>query len=265
MIRYTAVCTLLLLVSTACEEDEPGQGTLTLTVWGEEYIEQGIPAAAFADGFGVTFDKFLVAVSQIEVAVDQDSPAFTDATARVWDLTQTGPFAIASKEIDEGTYNHTAYTIAPAAAGAIAGNATDEDVQAMITGGYSLYAAGSATNDVVTKTFSWGFDTAAVYDPCHSVGILENGGAATVQLTIHGDHLFYDDATHDQAVLRFNDIALADTDGDGDVAQTELASYDITVLPNYSVPDDAIDTMWEYLSFMTRTVGHIDGEGHCGP
>ena len=58
-------------------------------------------------------------------------------------------------------------------------------------------------------------------------------------------------------------MALADADDDGEITQAELEAYNITVLPNYGVGSLPIDNMWEYISHMTSTLGHIDGEGHC--
>ena len=56
-------------VMLACaEEDEAGEGTLTLTLWGEEFIEEGIPAEEMADDYEVTFTKFLIALSGISAA-----------------------------------------------------------------------------------------------------------------------------------------------------------------------------------------------------
>ena len=267
MRKIYVIVFLVLLFSTfvlvACDDDsEQGEGTLTVAVWGEEFIEQGIPAAEFADEFSVTFSKFLVVISNISVAEEGSTPAIAEPAAKVWDLTQAGPFPAISQVVDSGTYDHTAFTIAPSAA-AISGNATTQDVQLMNTGVYSVYVEGSATNGATTKTFAWGFQTSTIYDPCHSLGVLPDGGAVEVQITVHGDHFFYDDAVSATPELRFNDIALADTDNSGDVTQAELLAYDITVLSNYNVGSLAIYNMWDYIAYMTATLGHIDGEGHC--
>ena len=45
-----------------------GVGTVSLTTWGEEYIEQEIPAAEFEDGHTVKFTKFLVVVNEFQLA-----------------------------------------------------------------------------------------------------------------------------------------------------------------------------------------------------
>jgi hypothetical protein len=246
-----------------CDDAAEGEGTLGVEIWGEEYIEDGIPAAEFADGWGVTYDRFLVSVGAVSVAEEGADPALADPAFRVFDLAAAdGPVAIASAVAPAGSYDHTAYSISPAA-DAVAGNAVADDVALMIDNGYSVYVEGAATDGTTAKSFAWGFSLSTVYDPCQSTAVLADGGAASVQITIHGDHLFYDDAVSETPVLRFADVALADADADGEVTRAELEAYDITVLPNYGVGSYDIDDMWGYIEHMTTTLGHIDGEGHC--
>ena len=272
---FAALAAALCALNAGCAEDgaeNSGEGTLRIELWGEDFIEEGIPAASspeaddgFVDGYSITFDKFLIALGDISVAEEDADPALAAAVQKIWDLTESGPFPITSGKVPAGTYDHTAYAIAPATAAAVAGNADAEDVAAMSEGGYSVLVAGTATDGSETKTFEWAFDTETVYDPCHSTAKLEDGGKATVQITIHGDHLFYDDAVSSSPSLRFADIALADTDTDGQVTQKELTEYDIKALPNYGVGSLDIDgpNLWGFISHMTTTLGHIDGEGHC--
>lgn len=255
------------LASKGCEEtedaEESGTGMLTAELWGEEYIETGIPATEFADGYGITYAKFLICLSAISVAEEGTAPALTASEMKVWNMTVPGPTTIASVEAEAGDYTHTAYRISPAAAGATAGNATAEDVQMMVDNGLSVYVEGVGTDGTTTVSFAWGFNTDKIYDPCHSHGALAADGEAKVQITIHGDHLFYDDAVSETPVLRFNDIALADADTNGEVTLEELAAYNITVLPNYGVGSLDISNLADYIAHMTTTLGHIDGEGHC--
>ena len=253
-------------LAAGCDDADAtrGEGTLGVAIWGEEFIETGIPASEFADGYGVTFDSFLINVGEIAVAREGEEPTLTAPAFRIYDLAAlTGPLAITTTAAPAAAYGHTAYTLAPATAGSETGNATAADRQLLVDHGWSLYVAGQATNGTVTITFAWGFTTQAVYDPCHSTAAVPDGGQATVQLTIHGDHLFYDDATSEEPALRFTDIAQADVDADGEVTLEELAAYDITALPNYGVGSLDIDDLRGFLEHMVATVGHIDGEGHC--
>jgi hypothetical protein len=247
-----------------CAASEDGKGTLVVEMWGEEYIETGIPSSEFADGWGITYDRFLINLGAVTVAEEGADPAVSVPAFRVWNLhTFQGPELLVEREVPAGSYVHTAYTIQPATADSVAGNATDADVQAMVAGGYAVLVEGTATKGDHTVAFSWGFQGTTAYDPCHSGGALEDGGTASIQLTFHGDHLFYDDAASTEPSLRFEDLALADADGDETVTPAELQAYEILALDHYGVGSLEIDTMWDYLTHMTTTLGHIDGEGHC--
>ena len=263
MIISLAGLTALASIGIGCSDDESAEGTLGLELWGEEYIEEGIPAAEFADGYAVTFDKFLINLGGITIAKEGSSPTIDEPEMKVWDLTMQGPFDIASVVIPTGHYDRTAYGITRATVASASGNATDDDLQLMIDEGYSVYVAGSATDGSTAITFAWGFDTDTVYDPCHSEAVLEQGSEATVQITVHGDHLFYDDAVSATPDLLFSEIALADVNDDSEVTASELADHDITILSNYGVGSLDIFNLWDFISHMSSTIGHIDGEGHC--
>lgn len=240
-----------------------GTGTLAVEVWGEEYIEQGIPANVFADGWSVTFTRFLVTIGDVSLARGDGAPDVTDATQRVYDLTRAGPFPLLIREAPAGAYDHTGYAIAPAGAAAEAGNGTAADLDLMRQGGLSVYVEGSATDGAITKTFAWGFATATTYTACESLAVVERGGAATVQLTIHGDHLFYDDLFAADPNVTFATLATADADADGEVTPAELEAYDLRALPNYGTGSTGIENLWDFVTHLTGTLGHIDGEGHC--
>ena len=260
-----AFCAVTFMLLSGCDDSEDsGTGTLTVTIWGEEFIEQGIPATEFADGYGISYEKFLVNLENVSVAAADDAPALQSVPAKIWDVSKVGPTVIVSAVVNEDDYTHTAYTIAPANTESVAGNADAADVAMMQQNGYSIYVEATVTNGSVTKHFAWGFNTTTRYDPCHSLGVLEKDGNATVQITIHGDHLFYDSAQSTDPALRFADLALADTNNDGDITQTELTGYPIDGLQYYTVGNmTEITNMWQYLSYMVTTVGHIDGENHC--
>ena len=49
-----------LVLLTGC-----GSGTWTVNTWGEEYIEDTIPAEIFEDGCSVTYESFEVAMSGV--------------------------------------------------------------------------------------------------------------------------------------------------------------------------------------------------------
>ena len=244
----------------ACGDDD-GAGTVQVEIWGEEYIEEGIPATAFEDGWAVHFDTFVISVGAITAAGEPIPGTYA------YDLTVTGPLDVASAEAPAGDIAQVAYAIQPVTATTVNVNVDSTLLSDMQTAGYSVWVEGSATKDGSTVTYAWGFDVSVAYGDCHATGNVPDGGTGTSQLTIHGDHLFYESLVDAEGGLRFQVLADADADGNGDVTPAELAAFSGTAfgaLDNYDVPaGSGIDNLWDYLSAQVATLGHIDGEGHC--
>jgi hypothetical protein len=106
---------LLAAPFAACGEDAdsdaaPATGTLNVRIWGEEYIEDTIPAETFADGWSVRFDKFLLRVGSVRVGAATGTPSLTTGTTyRVYDLAVPPTTAgdapghlVAAAEVDAG-------------------------------------------------------------------------------------------------------------------------------------------------------------------
>jgi hypothetical protein len=248
---------------SAGTDDPVGTGNLAVEVWGEDFVEQGIPASEFIDGWEVSFEKFLVAVDAIAVQRGNAEPDLHDDSQRVYDLTRPGPVAVFTGPVPAGRYDHTAYRVSPAQSGALVGNAEQADVDLLVDQGYSIYVEGTATNGDRTKSFSWGFTSATTYQHCESSAEVTDGQSATVQLTLHADHLFYDDLFAEDPHITFDVVAQADDDDDGEVTQEELEAFDIMALPNYGTGSEGVDNLWDFIEHLTGTLGHIDGEGHC--
>jgi hypothetical protein len=134
----------------------------------------------------------------------------------------------------------------------------------MIAAGASLWIAGSATDGSVTKTFDWQFDVALAIGHCEVDNVID-GDAATMQATIHADHLFYDDAVSAEPNVAFQAIADADDagDADGDITLDELTAVDITGFERYQVGSFDIEDLGAFVRQQVTTVGHVNGEGHC--
>jgi hypothetical protein len=264
-----ACLALTVLVLPACGGDDDGaaSGTLSVTVYGEEFIEEGIPADAFVDGWAIDFDRFLVSIGEVTAAVGEDDPSLSDDSYRIFDLAQSSGgegFEVASGEVDGGGYDHVGFRIAPGTDPA-AGNASADDVTLMADGGYALYVEGTATREEEEKTFAWGFAGATRYGHCEGTAEVD-GDTASTQITVHADHLFYDDLVSSEPNVAFDLVAAADDvgDADGDVTQDELAAVDITSEERYQVGNNTeVTDLWAFIDFQVSTVGHIDGEGHC--
>lgn len=257
--------TALILASLSLLACGSKPGPLQVTIYGEEFIEEGIPADEFSDGWKLTFTKFLVSLGDVSAANQHDAPAILDSTYRIFDLTRPSSgngHNVLSAEVPGGTYNHVGYRIAPPPAGAILGNAVAADLDRLRQGGFGLYVEGTAMKGTTTKTIRWGFTGKTRYGECHSTAVID-GGSAKSQITIHADHLLYDDLFSSEPNVSFELVASADRNGDGEVTQAELAAVDISTQARYQVGSTGIRDLWSFISYQTATVGHIDGEGHC--
>jgi hypothetical protein len=145
----------------------------------------------------------------------------------------------------------------------------------MREGGDSLWLQGSAEKGDVIKAFSWRFALATRYERCHSeqggkdqlgLVVVENS-TVEAQLTTHGDHPFYDrlEESENPAVatqLRFDAMAAADVDADGNVTLEELDAVPLDVR-RYNPSSLPVATLGDFVRHLARTVGHFRGEGEC--
>ena len=239
-----------------------GEGTLITTVYGEAFVESGIPAESFVDGWSVTFEQFLVVVGEVRA-----DGVELEAGFRLVDLTT--PSAGAGQELARavapaGEYSSLAYRVAPSPDAVAVG--VDTEAAAMVhDAGYSLFVAGEAVRGGERIGFAWGFTTDTTYGSCAIAAEVEAAGEARAEITIHADHFFYDDLDSEEPNVVFDAIAAADAQGDGDgiVSEAELRAYDITAEARYQVGSRDISDLWGFIAAQTRNVGHVDGEGHC--
>jgi hypothetical protein len=248
----------LALLPGACAEDD-GQATLRLTAYGEPYIEDRIPAEELVDGWEVVFERFLIAISEVDANGEPLAGAFVVDLARA-SGGQGHALGTVTLPAEDGP--RLAFRVAPVTA-ATPVAATDADVTALVSAGASLWVEGRATRGGHTVTFAWTFDTDTRYVDCESTAGLEDGKEASSQLTIHADHLFYDDLDAEDPNVAFDLVAAADADADGDVTPAELRALHITTQARYQVGSRDITELWSFIAAQTGTLGHIDGEGHC--
>lgn len=263
-----------------------GTGGVTFTTYGEDYIEREIPAATgdeagFVDGWTVRYEKFLVVLGEVKVANRQGEVAAEQPKQKVFNLHKPGPVEVERfTNLPSEEWDEVSYAIAPPATDAAAGNASDSDVQWMKQNSFALYVEGVATKGEVTKRFQWGFRENTLLEHCESPDVgrgvtVPSGGEETVQLTMHGDHLFFDDLQSPEAKMRFDALAAADRMGsedsagaDGVVSLEELAAVDLTELPadRYGTGGAAnVRNLHDFVRALVRTVGHYRGEGECAP
>ena len=225
---------LLLLVGLALAcNDDAGTGTIAITVYGEAFIEEGIPADAVADGWRLDFERFEVTLSGIALGgVTLAGPVTVDISSATKELGQ---------ELVRGA--------APAGDHSGGGYTVD-----------TVKVVGKATRGAETKTFDWTFDTAVTYRDCEAVVAVPKDGVGTFQLTIHADHYLYDSLVAEEPAVAFDVLAAADADNDGAITQAELA---VGGIGTFDPGNADIDNLWEWLVALNATLGHANGEGHC--
>jgi hypothetical protein len=267
-------------LSAACGDDTgpaSGSGAVTFTSWGEEYIEVEIPAGQFEDGYSVAYDKFLVLIGNITVADDAGEVAATDDRFFLVNHKEAGVKELVKYEgLAAGSYSLVSYQTSPASRDAISpiGSVSEADADMMAEMGFHVYVEGTLTGPSGSKTFQWGFGVPTLLDDCEGErdgtvtpgAVVTEGGDDVIELTIHGDHLFYDDLQAKNAVLRGQAMFDADADADGVITREELKMVQLVSLPadEYGTGGvDGVNDLDAFVQFLSRTVGHFRGEGEC--
>ena len=237
------------------------QSQIDLSVYGEAFVEEGIPETEVSDGWRVEFDEFVVAVT--EVRVEGEDPVELDGTW-VFDLARPSDGAghhLASVPVQRGGYGSLEYRFSKPK-GEVQGNATDAQVARAIETGAALLVEATATRGDRTVHFSWAFPL----DQGHrcDLDLQARRDGARAEITIHADHLLLDDLAVEPEVA-VNLIADADNDGDGVVTTTELAAVDITTQARYQTGGLDIENLHRYIGHLALTMGHVNGEGDCQP
>jgi hypothetical protein len=265
--RLAGATLLLLLTFLLTMGCGAGEGSLKVTVWGEDFVEKKIPADEVKDGWTIEFKKLLVVFGNVQLKSANGITGPGKSETKLFDLKQKGPHLFGEWTTPSATWDAMSYSIIPATGATTSGNAADTDLAMMKSKGFSIYVEGTATKGKLTKTFAWGWATSTTYTECKSKAVVAANGTATAQLTFHADHFFYDHLESNDADVRFDAIANADSDGDGKITQKELKAVSgraFQSLNHYNVGRfSTVDNLNDFIQTLTRTVGHIDGEGHC--
>jgi len=243
-VRFPLFLSLAAVVGTAACSDDSDDGRLEVVVYGEAFIEEGIPASEMSDGWSVVFDSFQIELGEVTVAEAGAAPALEALAYNTYEIavpTGGAGLAVAAGDVPNGAYSEVSYRLG------------------------TVQVSGTATRDGVEKTFDWTMATETRYSGCEGIAVVD-GSTATTQLTIHGDHLFFDDLVSDEPNVAFDLIAQADDQGnaDGVIAIDELEAVDITALNRYQVGNlTSVTNLWAFIDAQASLMGHIDGEGHC--
>lgn len=247
---------------------------MDVRLWGESYVRNTIPAFELEDQWAITFSKFLLHVSGVRLA----SARAEHTLAADHQVVDVKAFAAPSSlgvvsGVAPGELDQVQFEFSGASERSTSLNATEADVALMKSNRYSLYVEGTAQHATRgTITFRWGFRNATRYASCArpqgAPGITVAEGPATTiaQLTYHADHLFFDAIHSHDALLRFDAIAAADRNMDRVVTLDELAMVPMSSLPagQYQVGAAVgIETLRDFVTALTATTGHLNGEGAC--
>ncbi len=243
--------------SVAClpKDTRPPPASVFVTASSDDAVRQGFDTD---DGWHITFNRFLVSIGRSNLDGDSCNSYSDAGYMRVLDLQQTEPqkvsliyglgqcdfgFRVSNPQTDsllgEGVssadelYMQTAGNDNYTAARGLTGVSASTGVNAIING--------VATGPSGRKTFSWSFRQNLEYTNCFveaDAGVdeglgLNGSGTDPVNILVRGETLFQTDVTLSAGSLRFDPIALADSqfgNNDGSVSIDELGSVPIHVV-----------------------------------
>jgi hypothetical protein len=256
-------------------------GEVLVVTQGDVNLEDGLKETETADGWSVTFERFVVNVGGVSVGTSATSVTTLGASTYVLvDQALPGPkVVIEARDVLAQTWPVFSFTVRPVrATSELAGGATDADLVKMRNLGASLWVKGSARKGSVAKTFDWIFTHSVAYEGCQQArgagtvfGIdVDEGSTTDVQIVFRGRTLFEDGIGAAKPSLRFAAIADADTNGDGVVAANELATLPLaTVRTNYGFYGSGsyagVTTLRDYLDVQAQRIVAFQGTGSCTP
>lgn len=228
--RTSLFCALLVALAACGGDEASGTGELIIMAYAEEFVEEG---TVTDDGWALTFDGLGVRFEEITLGGLTINPDFIIELAEP--SGGTG-HSLVSERAFAGTFEGASYVIS------------------------EVRIRGSATKEGQTKTFDWTFEERTRYFDCENETVIPKGGKGMLELTIHADHFFFDSLVGSDPQVLFQALADADTGEGNNITPTHLAAADIG---SYDPGNESIDNLWDWLSAQVRTLGHIDGEGHC--
>lgn len=225
---------LSLLSGCGSDERERGEGTVEVVVYGEAFLEEGIPASAVSDGWAVEFSRFEVSLRDLSIAGEPlNDPSPVDLALASEGLGQV----VAALAAPAGEHDDATFTIG------------------------AIRVVGEANKGDTRKTFDWAFEQMVRYDHCETSTLVERGKTQRFEITIHADHFLYDSLVSEEPTLGFQRFADADHDANGEIEGAELWETGIGSLDVGNA--DEITNLWDWLEALVPTLGHANGEHHC--
>ena len=227
------------LVGCLPGDTRPVPGSVFVTASPSDATAHGFKTS---DGWSVAFDRLLVGMGNIDFHDDNCAGYGEAHYAKLFDF--AAPSAASPQKVGLayglGACPVTFDVRSPSDDAPLTAGVTSADVafmnarasDAFVTDdeGAVVYATGHATKGATTKRFAWLIrqrfdvqDCPAGADAGAATNLhLKGNDAVTLDISVHGEELFRASAD-DGAALRFDDLAAADVNGDGDVTLEELA------------------------------------------
>ncbi|WP_437525480.1 hypothetical protein WME79_38640 [Sorangium sp. So ce726] len=258
-----------------------------------EGLEPGTGEENIADGWKVTYERFLVTIGNVRAARSDAEETLGDASVFVLDLKNAPAtrYVIADfQDVSAVRWDRFGFDLPNATAGVkTLPPTTATDVDLMVEGGYSLFFEGSIEKEdgescpppgdacvpAARVRFSWGLSAGTSFDDCATEDGLNGfsvptSGTVAVKPTIHGDHWFFDNITAGvELTKRYAQyIADSDLDGDGETTIDELKQVNAADVfgDEYNLAGASggpIETAYDYVVAQARTLGDFQGDGEC--
>jgi hypothetical protein len=291
-VRITSVSVVALVACflSACGSpgsSSGGTGSVQIFVVPEETITNGLQPGTdsedIQDGWTISYDRYLVTVGNFRAARSDSGDSISDQTTYVFDLKNapTSGYVVKTfSEVAAVRWDKFGYDIPNAKIGVETLSPTQtEDVDFMVSNGYSVYFEGVGTKDADTISFKWGFAAGTSFEDCSDSDgnpgfAVPTGGTVQVKPTLHGDHQYFDNVTQGVELTRrlAQWLKTCDADADAELTLEELKRCDVAVAlpaPPYDLTavrdqdGDGRITVYDYVGTQMRTFGDYQGDGEC--
>ncbi|MFO0567920.1 MAG: hypothetical protein U0263_19835 [Polyangiaceae bacterium] len=228
---------LLALLVVGCLPDDTRKppGRVDVTATSDYSVESGFDTD---DGWHVSYDRFLVALGEVELRGDDCSRYNDTDYARVLDARREEPQKV-STPYAFGTCDFQ-FRMRPPPDDAVLGEGVSASDLAFLRQpgtdafaedtGSAVFVSGRATQAGVTKRFEWSFRLGAQYEACRLLAeeglSLASDDVLAVDLSIRSEVFFQSVPNSALTELRFAPFASADDDhgnSDGEVTLAELS------------------------------------------
>lgn len=257
------------------QSDSSTPGVVEVAIQGDDHVTSGISSGAFADGWAVKYSWYAVSVADFRIADTRGGVGGEAAGSWVVELASGKYYSLASVvDVQAQPWDRVSFVVRPPASRSERFGLSEADAQQMAAAGVSVLVDGVASKSGLSKHFRWGFARWTQYNWCEAtIGgkrvqgiVVAPGGDEIVDLIVHGEHLFYDDLQSHQAVLRFDPIAAADKNGDGEVTLDELDAVKLVEIAvgTYGTGSAVgINTLGDFVTAQAQSVVHYRSNGGC--